>query len=161
MIEYVDDTSLTDAVSDMLSDLLLAEFSIVRELEIKVICLMCVRTDVDGEPVVCKGAPIICRKVAAPYQVLVGAHYLVIADHGFWAEADEKGRQAALFHALMYINVERTEKGKIKMGTRKPEIQVFTKEVTRFGPHSTELLDFKHALQNSANSFAQRVKQPV
>jgi hypothetical protein len=161
MIEYVEDKALTDAVNKMLNDATLAEFSVVRELEITFLCLMCVRTDADGEPVRCKGAPIVCRKVAAPYQVLAGGHYLVVADHNFWADADQKSIQAALFHALMHVNVERTEKGKIKMGTRKPEIQVFTKEVSRFGPHTTELLDFKQALQDSANSFAQRMKQAV
>lgn len=158
MIEYEDNKEFKTAIEKMLADKSLVELNPIREHEIVIFSLICIRTDTDGEYVQCKGPPITCRKIPPPFQSLTGGHYLVIADYYFWNHADEIKQRANLFHALMHIDVEKTEKGELKIGTRKPEVQVFRSEVARFGAHNEVLLDIREALKQSAKQFAQSLK---
>jgi hypothetical protein len=158
MIEYEENAELKAAVEDMLADKTKHEFNMIREQEVKIYTLLCVRTNSDGDHVQGKGAPIVCKKISAPFQALTGGHYLVIADYYFWNHVDERQRNAKLFHALMHIEVERTEKGEIKIGTRKPELQVFRSELAHYGPYDEPLMDLEKVLKEGAKRFADSLK---
>ena len=159
MTEYEENPEFKAAVEKMLADKTLVEFNSIREHEnITVLTLLCSRTDAKGEFVACKGPPIVCRKIPAPFEAITGAHYLLIADYYFWNHANEIQQKANLFHALMCINIEDTEKGEVKTSTRKPEVQVFRSEVARFGAHNDVLLDIREALKQSAKQFAENMK---
>lgn len=158
MTEYVINTDLTKAVQKMINDKELPELSCLRDNKVTIFSLMVVKTDAKGEPVPCKGRPIICRKISAPLQVITEGHYLLVADQGFWDESNEHHKSANLFHALMHIDIEKDDKGHLKMRSRKPDVQLFHSEAAIFGPHSAALLDVREALVKSADRFAESVK---
>lgn len=158
MTEYDPNKELSDAVEDMLGDAEYPEFNPIREQELQIYSLMCVREDAKGEPVKCKGAPIVCRKIPAIYQALTkGGHYVVVADNNFWTHANEIQQQAALHHALMSIQVEVTDKGGIKLQTRKPDVMEHSATVAHFGAWNEDLLCLRDALKQSAKQFAEKV----
>jgi hypothetical protein len=158
MTEYEDNKELRDAIEDMLADKSLVEFNPIRERNLTLFSLLCIRTDAKGEHVQGKGAPIICRKIPAQYRALTEGDYLVVADYYFWNHTDLVKRSAALYHALMHIHVETTEGGEVKLGIRKPEVQVFRSEIARFGPHTDVLLDFREAFKTAANRLTESMK---
>lgn len=158
MIEYEENAEFKAAVEDMLAEKPLVEFNAIREHEIVVFSLLCVRTDANEEHVQCKGDPIVCKKIPPPLQLLTGGHYLIIGDYYFWTHANKEQQRANLYHALMHIEVEESDKGGVKIGTRKPEVRVFRSEVTRFGAHNELLLDFREAFKQSAKQFTETHK---
>lgn len=159
MTEYEDNKEFKVAIEKMLADKALPELNPIRENEtVTIVSLLCIRTDKEGEHVQGKGPPIICRKVPAPFQALTGAHYLVIADYYFWNHADEHQQKAKLYHALMFIDVEKGDDGELKIGTRKPDVQVFPSEVARFGAHTDGLMSIRESLKQSAKQFAETMR---
>lgn len=163
MIEYEPCPEFSIAIDKLLADPSIVEFNPIREHEeIKLSSLLCVRTNADGDHVTGKGKPIICRKMADPLQVLTGSHYLIIADYYFWNHADPKAQEAALYHALMHIQIKEIEKedGKqLKLGIRKPDVDVYPSEVFRYGAHSIGLLSIRDAFKQSAKQLVQNVSE--
>jgi len=158
MIEYIEHKEFSDAVEEMLSDVSVVEFNPIREQDITVLSLVVVRTNTDGEEEEPKGKPIVCKKISPLFTALTKAHYLLVCDNYFWNHADGTQQKAALHHALMQINVEKTKKGAIKLGTRKPEVQEFRSTVARYGAYTENLLDFRQAFQRSAKQFVENTK---
>lgn len=158
MTEYVDEKEFKDAIEDMLDDVTFPELNPIREHEVVLFGLICVRMNSKDEEVQCKGAPIILKKLPAPFQTLMEGHYLLIGDHYFWTHADEKKKKGALYHALMHIEITVPEKGPVKYGTRKPPVQAWPSEVAKFGAHTEVLLDFREAMKTGANQFAESMK---
>jgi hypothetical protein len=156
MTEYEDNKEFNDAIEDLLARKDLPELNPIRELEVIIFALLCIRTNADGDHIEGKGDPILCRKIPPPFQVLTNGHYLVIADYYFWNHTDDRQKEAALYHALMQIEVEKPEgDGNIKLKTRKPDIRVFPSEVIRYGAHSNALLELREAFKSSASSFSE------
>ncbi len=159
MTEYEDNKEFKAAIEKMLANKTLVELNPIRENEsVTIFSLLCIRTDQEGEHVQGKGAPIICRKIPAPFEALTGGQYLVIADYYFWNHADAHQQEAKLYHALMHINVEKGDDGALKLGTRKPDVQVFPSEVARYGAHTDGLLNIRESLKQSAKQFAESLK---
>ena len=159
MIEYEDNKEFKIAIEKMLADKTLTELNPLRENEsVTIFSLLCIRTNKQDEYVQGKGPTIVCRKIPGPFQALTGGHYLVIADYYFWNHADELQQRAKLYHALMHIDIDKNDEGELKLGTRKPNVQVFTSEVARFGAHTEGLLDIREALKQSAKQFAETLK---
>ena len=159
MIEYEDNKEFKIAIEKMLADKSLAELNPIRENEaVTIFSLLCIRTDKDGEHIQCKGAPITCRKIPAPFQALTGGQYLVIADYYFWNHANEHQQKAKLYHALMHIDIEKGDDDELKLGIRKPDVQVYPSEVARFGAHTDGLLNVQDALKQSAKQFAESLR---
>lgn len=157
MTEYESRTELDDAVEQLVWDETISEFKPIRETEIKIFCLICIKTDADDEYVPCKGDPILVRRIPDHFKALVHGHYVLIADYYFWEHASEVQQKAAMFHALMHIHIEQKD-DKIKIGMRKPEIKVFRTEVVRFGAYNEMLLDFREAFKLSANRLAESLE---
>lgn len=155
MIEYIEHNEFSEAVENMLADTSIVEFNPIREQDIRVLSFVVVRTNADDEEVEPKGSPIVCKKIPPLYALIAKALYMVVCDNYFWNHADEIQQKAALHHALMQINVEKTKKGAIKLGTRKPEVQEFRSTVARYGAYTESLLDFRQAFQNSAKKFVE------
>ncbi|MGA2248602.1 MAG: putative metallopeptidase [Verrucomicrobiota bacterium] len=159
MTEYEENPEFKTAIDKMLADTTIVEFNPIREHpEVLIFSLLCIRTNKDGDHIEHKGEPIICRKIAAPFQALTGGHYLVIADYYFWNHANPIQQEAQLYHALMHINIEvdkeeEDEDKKLKLGIRRPEVHVFPSEVLRFGAHTAGLLDIREALKQSAKQL--------
>jgi hypothetical protein len=159
MIEYEQNQDFSQAVYEMLADKTITEFNPLREYEVKVFALLCIRTDKDGEHVEGTGAPVVCKKISPPFQVLTKGHYLIIGEYYFWTHANEIAQKAALHRALMQIEVEKDdEKKTLKFKSRKPDIQEFRSTVARFGAWNESLLDFREAFKISAKAFAESQK---
>ena len=157
MIEYESNNDFSQAVHSMMADKTITEFNPLREQDVKVFALLCIRTDSEGEHVEGKGAPILCKKIAAPYEVLTKGKYLIIGEYYFWTHANEVAQKAALHRALMQVEIEKDEEKKtVKFKTRKPEIQEFRSTVARFGAWNDSLLDFREAFKTAAKALVEK-----
>lgn len=157
MTEYVTDKEFSDAVEDMLADNELPEFNPIREQELMLFSLLMVRENAQGEPMPVEGPPLVCRKIPPIFHALTKGHYVVLGDHNWWNHANEIQQKAALHHALMSIEVEVGDKGKIKLGRRKPDVIEYRATVAHYGAWNASLLDFRDAFKQSAKQFAEKV----
>jgi hypothetical protein len=158
MTEYEVNAQFASDVQAVLAKRIYTEFSQIREQEIKILTEICTRTNEDGEHLECKGNPITCRKIPPQFQTLTDGHYLVVGDYYFWTHASDDQKNAAIHRALSAIDVGLDKKGRIKLKTKKPEIQEFRTTITRFGAWNEPLVDAKEALKISANLFAEKQK---
>jgi hypothetical protein len=157
MIEYEDNPDFKQAIERMLARTDYPEFNAIREHEdVNIFGLLCIRTDKDGEHVEGKGDPVVCRKIPAPFQVLTGGQYLLIADYYFWTHADVEQQEAKLYHAFMHIKIEEgKEEGELKFGIHQPDVRAYASEIYHYGAHTLALRDVSEALKRSAKQFAE------
>jgi hypothetical protein len=155
--EYIQDKELADAVTDMLADDTYHEFDPIRNHEVKIESCLCVRVDDKGENAAPKPEPATLKKVGAVEKLFVDADYILVVDNSAWVEANEVQKGAIIHRGLMKINIEAGE-GKIKIGTRKPNIVEFTETVARFGAYNEPLLGFRDAFKLAAKTVAQNLQ---
>jgi Putative phage metallopeptidase len=161
MTEYEPSKDLDQEIEKLLNDKALTALNPIREHDITIFSLLRVRTDSKGEHVEPKGATITCARIPAPYRKIMTGDYLIIADYYYWTHADGKDRDGTLYHALCHINVENTKNGLIKVGTRKPEIQLFHSELVAYGARNEIILDMREALKLAANESAKVLKSKM
>jgi hypothetical protein len=154
-IEYSINKGLQDALSSMLCDMSLAEFTPLRDSGIKVLACTKVKFQ-DEEEQPCSGDPVSVRKVSDLHRVFIDGHYLLVADQYTFSHSNELQLKALLHSALMRISVENTESG-LKLGIRKPDIMAFQATINRFGAYTDALLGLRDCLVTASKRFANMV----
>jgi hypothetical protein len=157
MIEYSINAQFQKDVEAVMQSPKFTEFKLMRELEVRIMPVICTHTNNDDEHVQGKGSPMSCKKLSPLYQLLTDHHYILIGDYYFWTHADERRRDAAIHSALYSINVERSKAGAIKLKTRKPDINEHSATITRFGAYTEPLENCLEAFKQSAKLFASSV----
>jgi len=149
---YEVNAGLQKAIDALLEDISIAEFSPIREHQIKVLSCTKNKLNEEDEPVQTAGDTVQVKKVSDLHQAFIDGHYLVVMDGYVFDHVDDGQLQAILHSALMRIKVEPTESG-VKLGTRKPDIQVFQATIHRFGAYTDDLLSLKECLFKSSKRF--------
>lgn len=155
--EYVRDQEMQDAVTDMLTKESFAEFNPIREHEVKIEVCSCVRTTKEGENAEAKEEPVMLKKIGPLEKVFVNADYIIVVDNSAWAEANEIQRNAIIHRGLMKINIE-VKEGKIKVGTRKPNIVEFTETIVRYGTYREPLLNLREAMTLASKQVVRKMQ---
>lgn len=156
--EFVPDKEIANAITDMLGDTDYPEFAPLRENEVKIESCLMVRTNQEGEDQKPKADPITAKKVSPVEKLFVDADYILIVDNSAWKTANSEQALGAIIHrGLMKIQVEVSEKGGLKMTTRKPDIVEFSETVMRFGSYNQPLLTLKDALATAAKRLANQL----
>jgi hypothetical protein len=156
--EYEINAEFQKDVNALVEDKTMVEFNPIREQELRIVAVVCIRTNNEGEHEQPKGCPVKCTKLSPIIRLLTEHHYLVVGDYYFWTHANEIQKKAAIHRALMSINVEKSKTGEIKLKTRKPEIQEHRATIARFGAFSEELVDMKEAFKMAAKQFTESQK---
>jgi hypothetical protein len=143
MTEYVEDAGLSDALKAILSDVTKAEFAAIRDTKLKIIPLLKVKTNKEGEHTPCVGIPAQVRKVSDLHRAAgIDAHYIMVVDYYAWNHPKGINPQitldAMLHHALKTIKVE-VKEGKPKFGHNDPDVEVFIDTVNRYGAFEESL----------------------
>jgi hypothetical protein len=148
--EYSLENGLTTTVEAIIANEKFTELGPLRDQEVKVVPVMCVRLNKDDEAEPTKGKPVSVRKVTALEQVLFreSAHYLMTVDYATWNAASEIQQHALIFDALMDIDVDVGDDG-VKLGKRKPDIVCHTATVRYFGAYSTDLTEMQEAFRSA------------
>jgi hypothetical protein len=136
--EYIEDVGLNDAVKDLLTDEKLSEFENLRLTGLKIMPLLLVKTNTDGDHEPCKGLPAKIRKVPDLYKAAgVDAHLILIVDYYAWNHPGgvnpENTKLAILHSALKTVSAEKKD-GKLKIGKNEPDVIAFTDTIKRYGP---------------------------
>jgi hypothetical protein len=155
--EYVEDKEMMDAVTEMLGDPKFTEFNPIREHEVKIDVRSCVRTDKHGENQKAKAEPITLKKVGQAERSIVDTDYILIVDNSAWAESNDVQRNAIIHRGLMKIDIEAGE-GKIKVGTRKPDVVEFTETIVRFGAYRECILNLRDAMTLASKQVARKMQ---
>jgi hypothetical protein len=155
--EYVENQEMADAVTDALGELAYTEFNPIREHEVKIEIRSCVRVDAKGENAKPKDEPIALKKVGEVERSIVDTDYILIVDNSAWEEANETQRKAIIHRGLMKINIE-AEDGKIKVGTRKPDVVEFTETIMRFGAYRERILNLREAMTLASKQVARKMQ---
>jgi hypothetical protein len=137
--EYVEDKEMMDAVTEMLGDPKFTEFNPIREHEVKIDVRSCVRTDKHGENQKAKAEPITLKKVGQAERSIVDTDYILIVDNSAWAESN-------------------AGEGKIKVGTRKPDVVEFTETIVRFGAYRECILNLRDAMTLASKQVARKMQ---
>lgn len=146
--EYVEDERLSKAVQDMVDSTDYPEFAEIRDASIRILPVMCVRLDKDGEPQDATGAPAKIKKIGAPERVFIpDGHYLLVMGYKEWNSYNEIQVKAAIHSALMGIRVDAGE-GSVKLKSKKPDLVLHSATVARFGAFDATLADLKTVLGN-------------
>jgi len=143
MTEYVEDAGLNDALAAILKNVSYAEFSPLRDAKIKVLPLLKVVTNKEGEHTPCKGIPAQVKKVSDLHRAAgIDADYLLVVDYYAWNHPKGINPQitldAMLHHALKAIKIE-VKEGKPKFSKNDPDVEVFIDTVNRFGAFQEEI----------------------
>jgi hypothetical protein len=156
--EFIKDKEISDAVTDMLANLEYSEFAPIRDHEVKIEACLCVRTNQDGEDMPPKPEPVALKRVPPLERLYVDADYILVVDNSAWKTANTDQAQLAILHrGLMKINIENTD-GKIKIGTRKPDVVEFSATLVRFGPYTESLLNLREIFSTAGKKFAVGVR---
>lgn len=147
-IEYAEEPSMTEAVTQMISDETYTEFDLIRNEEIKILVAAMTKTNKDGDIEPTSGDAVVLRKVSAPDKPFINGHYKVYIDRCRWDQANELQQKAMLHRGLMRINIENKESG-ISLGTRKPDIFTFQATIVRFGAWEEDLIQLRNNLQSA------------
>lgn len=157
MTEYVQDAALDSLVKKIISGNDPA-LNAIRDQELKIVAVMKVRTNADGEHEQNSGPPAKIMKVNDLWKLFTDAHYLLVVDYYFFNHASCV--EAMLFNALCEIDVK-TKDGEVKLATKKPEIQVFAATLQKYGAFDETLLGMKEwmneAKSKAAKSFADSI----
>lgn len=136
MTEYVEDAGLNDALKAILTNVSLAEFSPLRDAKLKVLPLLKVVTNKEGEHTPCKGTPAQVKKVSDLHRAAgIDADYLLVVDYYAWNHPKGINPQitldAMLHHALKSIKIE-VKEGKPKFSKNDPDVEVYLDTVNRY-----------------------------
>lgn len=152
--EFVIDKEISDAVTDMLAKVEYAEFSAIREHEVRIETCLCVRTNQEGEDMPPKPEPVALKRVPPLERLFVDADYILVVDNSAWKTANTDQAQLAILHrGLMKINIENKD-GKIKLGTRKPDVVEFSATLVRFGAYTESLLSLREIFTTAGKKLA-------
>lgn len=162
-IEYTQDAELTRRVQAIIDTSPSAAMNRVREQELKVIPVLKVRTNEDGEPEPNPGPPVKLQKVNDLWRVFTEAHYLLVVDYSFFNTPSNK-HEPILFNALCGIDVK-IKDGNIKLGTRKPDLNYFSDTVELYGAFERPLVvvnEWMNAVKKqAATDFTAKVSTGV
>ena len=136
MTEYVEDAGLNDALKATLTDTSIAEFSPLREAKVKILPLLKVTTNKEGEHTPCKGIAAQAKKVSDLHRAAgIDADYLLVVDYHAWNHPKGINPQitldAMLHHALKAIKIE-VKEGKAKFSKNDPDVEVYIDTVHRY-----------------------------
>lgn len=154
--EYEKNAGLQKELDALLEDVSLSEFADIREHEVTVVCCTKTKLGEGDEPMQTTGDAVAVKKVSDLHRTFIDAHYIVVVDGYVFDHTDEDKMKALLHSALMRIKVEVTESG-IKLGTRKPDIQVFQATINRFGAYDEGLLNLKDCFARGGKRFASMI----
>lgn len=143
MTEYVEDAGLNDALSAILTNKSLAEFAPLRDAKLKILPMLKVVTNKEGEHTPCKGIPAQVKKVSDLHKAAgIDADYILVVDYYAWNHPKGINPQvtldAMLHHALKTIKIEMKE-GKPKLSANKPDLELFVDTVNRYGAFQEEI----------------------
>lgn len=148
---------MADAVTAMLGELSYTEFNPIRDHEVKIEVRSCVRTDKHGQNQPPKDEPVQLKKVGAADRSIVDTDYILIVDNSAWESANGQQRNAIIHRGLMKIDIEAGE-GKIKLGTKKPNVVEFTETIVRFGPYDDRLLNFREVMTLASKQVVRKLQ---
>jgi len=163
MTEYVEDVGLNEAVAEVMNNQQMHSLSDLRKHKVKLIPLLKVKTNKEGEHQPCTGKPASCKKVSDLHRAAgIDAHYLLVMD--YYAFNHPKGVDpskaiAGYIHdALMSIEVTETDEGSLKFSKRDPDIVEYSETISEVGLYHEGLKDFSDvltvAVRNSAAKLA-------
>jgi hypothetical protein len=136
MTEYVEDAELNGALRAIISNVSYAEFSPIRDAQLKIIPFLKVKTNKEGEHQPCKGIPAQAKKVSDLHRAAgIDADYLLVVDYYAWNHPKGINPQvtmdAMLHHALKAIKIE-VKEGKPKFGKNDPDVEIYIDTVNRY-----------------------------
>lgn len=145
--EYVQDERLDEAVNNIMSSLDYPEFAPLRDAQVVVLPVLCVKLDAEGEPVEASGAPVKIKKLGQAERVYIKGHYLLVMGYKEWNSFNDVQVSAVIHSALMGIRVEQKD-GAVRLKTKKPDVVLHNATVARFGAFDASVAGFKEALAN-------------
>lgn len=148
--EYSLESGLTTTVEAIIADTKYSDLGPLRDNEVTVVPVMCVRLNKDDEAEPCKGKPVTVRKVTPLEKVLFRepVNYVMTVDYATWNAASEVQQHALVFDALMDIDVTVGDDG-VKLGKRRPDIVYHSATIRHFGPFTPELAEVQETLRHS------------
>lgn len=162
--EYSLATKLTQMVEELIDDTSIVtgtdrDLSALRDHEVKVTPVLCLREDNNGDVKRAKGRPISVRKVSDLEKAIAPkvGDYLLVVDSGTFDDASDHQQRALLFDALLLIDVTEVN-GNIKMGKRQPDLICNVETLRVFGPCSNTDLAVLSALKAGMKAHPQAVK---
>jgi hypothetical protein len=154
MTEYENHAGFAKEIKNIVDNPKYPELESIREQELVILSLLVIRTSTKGEPIEGK-RPVVCRKLPPEIKTLTGGHYLILGDHYFWTHQDEIKKEAALFSALMTIDISINKYGSLVLKRRNPDIVEHTATLRHFGAYQPHLIDLRDALKSAAKQFAE------
>jgi len=158
-IEYSQEDGLTATVEAIIEDHKYVELAPLRDQEVTVVPVMCVRLNKDDEAEPCKGKPITVRKVTPLEKVLFKepVNYVMTVDYATWNAASEVQQHAFIFDALMDIDVNVGEQG-VKLGKRRPDIVSHSATIRYFGSYTPELAEVQETMRTGKPRLVEYVR---
>jgi len=144
-IEYYGDREIDQVFAD-----LLARHPDLRLLyEADVVFRICAvrKINKDEEPVPLRGPVIRVKRISKEDRPFIEGHYKVYVDACRWEQANEEQREALVHYALCSVGVEQTKSG-IKLVKVQPDVLVYQRNVSWYGPYEEPLVTLRNNLQS-------------
>lgn len=147
MTEYVEDSGLTEAFKQLINNQEYTEFGPLRDSNARIMPIMKVKTNKDGEHQSSKGLPAVMKKVPDIMRAAgVNADFLLVVDYYAWNHPKginpQMTQEAYLHHALMSVDVQEIvdDSGhkKLKTGSRDPDVSEFIATAKHYGGYDED-----------------------
>lgn len=162
MTEYVEDVELNTAVTEVLNNKEFGEFSELRNNKVKVLPLMRIKTNKEGEHQPCKGIPAQVKKVSDIHKAAgIDADLILVVDYYAWNHP--KGLnpgntlRAILHFALKTVEVTKNEEGQVKISKVDPDVVMFKDTIKRYGVFEEDLGEVREILNAAAQESTRRL----
>ena len=142
MTEFVEDVGLTEAFKAVFQNKSYSEFVPLRENKLRILPIMKVKTNSEGEHQASSGPPAVLKKVPDMMKAAgVEADYILVVDYYAWNHPKginpQMAQESFIHHALMSIEVEKVQDKKgqdqVKVANRPLDVEEYLETAKRYG----------------------------
>jgi len=89
-----------------------------------------------------------CSRATGKWAYLTGYDYVIEVWEPWWEQADDREREALIYHELLHIVRRRTRSGKLRWALRKHDVEEFTEVARAYGAWTPSLKEFYKGLDS-------------
>lgn len=140
MVDYDINPKLNEIVNDLLANEAFGEFEDIRNAELRVLAVLRVQTDKEGEHVEKTGIKVELKKIPAMLLPFLEGGYVLVVDYYAFTHYNVTRFEALLHKAMMSIQVEEADGGGWSIKPRKPDIVEYNATISRYGAYEEKLV---------------------
>jgi len=154
-VEFERSSSLDQLIEDLIQYDEFRPLTTMGQLKFK--ALLKLTFNREEEIVPCKGWRAELKKVSPLFRLYVEADYVLVVDAYTVSNSPDHVVEAYAHRALMTLQVNLSNSGRVKIARRSPDITEYRKTVSRYGTWNQEITAFQTMLETVSRQSAEQL----